>query len=49
MIPISKTNVFKSPYEAPKCKIYLISIESVMAASPGAPGEDDEIVDGGNF
>ncbi len=49
MIFTSKTIVYRSSYEAPKCKIYSISIESVMAASPGAPGEDDEIVDGGNF
>lgn len=46
MISVSKTNDFKSPYEAPKCKTYSISVESVMQTGSGelppAPIEEDE-------
>lgn len=44
MISTSKTIVCRSSYEAPKCKIYSIAVESVMTASgygnEGNPGDD---------
>lgn len=44
MISTSKTIVYRSSYEAPKCKIYSIAVESVMTASgygeQGTPGDD---------
>lgn len=49
MISISKTNVFKSPYEAPRCKAFSISAESCILQSSGKDTPGDEIGDGGEF
>lgn len=45
MVSTTKTIVSRSAYSAPACKLYSINVETVIAASPGAPGDDDEIVD----
>ena len=49
MVSTNKTIVSRSVYEAPACKLYSITVESVMTGSPGGAGGDDEIVDGGDF
>lgn len=52
MITISKTNDFKSPYEAPRCKAFSISAESrILTGSDdtGHAGGDQDYNDQGGF
>ena len=50
MVSARKTIVFRSQYEAPMCKIYSITVESVIAQSPGYgdEGHAGGDLDGGN-
>lgn len=46
-------NVAQGGYEAPRCKVYSLTVESVIAQSPGyggkgAPGQDPGIDDDDN-
>lgn len=33
--------MYRSPYEAPMCKFYSITVESVIAASDNTPGDEE--------
>lgn len=40
MVSMAKT-MYRSPYEAPECKLYSITIEGVIAASDNTPGDEE--------